>query len=490
MDFSLGDPARPFRAAAAYAFARAAEDVHKYQFPNPVNPDNRRVREALEPIRAHFSARGIHPQGWSGLGYDGILMTGGGTTEGFSLICRMLAADVRAENAARARLSPALPALDPVILMPVPTYGFFQQQAPRHGLGVITVARDLAAGGALDPRAVHETILTANAAGKRVVAFYDSNPNNPLGLIRERAETEKLAQLFAWHSRAYARQEEESGRSFRWSGPASRIRLIDDMVYDGLEYKGRPRAFSFAQLPESFADTLLLAGTSKAGLAGLRAGLVIAAAEDIRRLRDRQVDDCYFPHLPAMHALSAFFNDAAPFARSRRAHLRRMAQSHEVAGRYMKALMSGFESLEGGTEEELDAMAARLARSRKIAPEAARAALASGVPGVKVITAPQAGFFHLLDFSGWTGRFYEYRGRRREVENEWSLQDLFESPNLHAASGTFMGLDFERMILRVTFAKPLADIERLAAGLEKAQARLEPLQPLPQRSKTAAAPRV
>jgi hypothetical protein len=52
-----------------------------------------------------------------------------------------------------------------------------------------------------------------------------------------------------------------------------------------------------------------------------------------------------------------------------------------------------------------------------------------------------------------------------------------------------MGLDFEQMILRVTFAKPLADIERFAAGMQKAQARLEPLpEPLLQRGMVAAAP--
>ena len=51
-------------------------------------------------------------------------------------------------------------------------------------------------GGALLPQDVRATFEQLDKQGKRIVAFYDCNPHNPLWLIRNREETEALATVW------------------------------------------------------------------------------------------------------------------------------------------------------------------------------------------------------------------------------------------------------------------------------------------------------
>lgn len=493
LDMSLGDPLYPFRSAARYAFAQAARDLNKYQF-MAQGRSQPAVQSTYRAISDHFTARGIRPPDWSGLSYSHFTMTGGGTTEAYNLVIQLLADDVRAQNQKYQR------GLKPVILMPIPTYGFFMQQPEREGIEVVTIERPLDGKGHITPEILKKALIETYEKGQRVIAYYDSNPNNPLGIIRGEAETRALADVFQavkpyyrqddalalqkWQETQEPIETEMLGQTFKtkrgrlWDGPASRIRIIDDIVYDGLEY-GDKKPFAFAQIPQMYKDTFTLAGPSKAGLVNLRGGVVIGHDKDICEIEKRRVEYNYFPARPTLAAMEAFYSPAEKFADARARHLARMNKEHRFRGLFMKALINGINTLDEASDDDKRKIIGVYARLEECGIKAARAALEEGIKNVKVITAPESGFFHLVDFSAWRG------GRFTSARNSWDKDKTFESyydlinilsdeENIGLASAGWMGLPGDTLVTRATFAAPLEDILEYTKRLRRASAAIKP----------------
>lgn len=496
MDMSLGDPLESFDFLARDAFERSLAQNHKYQLMG----NNWYLKSLYEPVQDFLCARGFKSDGWHGIPNSDLLFTGGGTTQAYSLILKYLARDVDKQND---RLS-GNHKIKPVILMPTPTYGMFFPQARKAGIEIVKIPRDLNRGGVLEAQTVHDTIEHLNAAGKRVVAYYDSNPHNPLGLIREEEETRKLARLFNYHSHRYEQQdrgfdsvEEEdddaeiaaefqSAPSFEadilgslsdrmyWGGPASRIRMIDDMVYWGLEHKGAPKPFSFAQVDgQAYKDSFVLFGPSKAGMAAARAGLIYAQSEDIHELKDMMMDEMYSPTGYAFHAMSGYFNDDEPYKTMRKRHLDSLNAKHEFSGRFMKALINGLSATDNVTDKDQNKMAEALVAHAGFSEKQAKARLQTGIEGVDVVTSPQAGFFHMLDFSALNGRLVDNEYTRKhyigetELDSEAGIHHLFRALSMSAASGTWTGMGIDQMLIRVTFALPPEDVIEFTDRLEE-----------------------
>jgi aspartate/methionine/tyrosine aminotransferase len=453
LDFSAGDPLLPLTRVANYAFRQSAKDVNLYQVMNQAGL-GQPVGEILYNISRHFTARGFYPDGWSGLGTRGLLMTGGGTTEAYELIIRALAEDVRYANQRRDA------ATRPVIVMPTPTYGFFFENPKNWGIEVVKIERDWRNDGQLDARKLLELFQSLEKDGKRVVAYYDCNPHNPLGAIRTRKETENVARVIAWQNRRYREQDKRSSE-----GLSSQISIIDDMIYSGLEYAGQEPAFGFAQLEREaefagiFKNTFTLFGPSKAGLVNLRAGLVIGHDRHIDSLRKIQQTTSYFPPKLSMHALEAFYSDKKTMAGWRNNHFEQLNASHRFAGVLMKVLVNG-------VADAGDISATDRARLADIIPDPK--SLQRGIPGVRVMTAPQAGFFHLLDFSALEGRLLrDAQGALSDVfSGEESIDFLSRRVGLRFAYGSWAGLNHEDGIVRASFAKPLDDIIEFSRRVE------------------------
>jgi len=272
LDMSLGDPIKSFDFLARDAFERAMQ--------------------LYEPAQQYLKSRGFVSAGWRGVPNGDLLFMGGGTTQAFSMIMRHLGDDIRKQNKriAHRQLEAETEQIKPVILMPTPTYGMFFAQPKKEGIEVVHLPREMENGGRLNPALVVDTVEALHESGKRIVAFYDSNPHNPLGLIRDEEETRALAAIFNHYSDQYFEQDRAAFRQERlqpelpfddifgvrthhliWEGPASRIRLIDDMVYWGLEHEGAAQPFSFARVDaQSQKNSFVLFGPSKAGLASAR----------------------------------------------------------------------------------------------------------------------------------------------------------------------------------------------------------------------------
>ncbi len=473
MDMSLGDPLESFDFLARDAFERAMKCNHQYSMMG----GDEHLKDLYKPVQDYLEARGFKSAGWRGIPNCDLLFTGGGTTQAFSMIMRYLGDDVKKQN----KRLPDDGKIKPVILMPTPTYGMFFNQPRKEGIEVVHIPREMKNGGALNPAMVVDTVEALHADGKRIIAYYDSNPHNPLGLIRGEEETRKLAGIFNHYSdqywqddRAYLRAEREQpeldfgeflgvrmNHRHPWDGPAARIRFIDDMVYWGLEYDGAEQPFSFARVDEqSQKNSFVLCGPSKAGMASVRAGLIYAEGNDVRELQCVMHDSNYFPPLYAMEAMSGYFNDEQPYQVMREKHLKSLNDQHEFSGKFMKALINGGEALVGTTVGARKKMANLIATHKGMSTEQAREHLKKGVDGVRVITSPQAGFFHMLDFSELKDRYFDNEEVSEEykIKSELQIGRLMRSFNVSFAAGDWTGLEAEDMFKRATFALPPADI--------------------------------
>lgn len=500
LDFSKGDPARALTGVARYAFRKASKNLNHYYLPNAAG-DTR--YPLLKEVSEYFKSRGFLNDSF--FAANNLLVTGGGTTEAYELIIRLLAKDLK-ERAAQTGET-----FKPVIVMPVPTYGFFFNSAREWGFELAFIERDMqspepAKRGGVDAKKLDALLTELGSQGKRVVAYYDSNPNNPLGRIRGHDETSAIMQVLFEHTYRQKKDDDKAdnrrldemikrGATDRellsvtaWWGSASRIRVIDDLVYDGLEYADVPKGVGFGQLEDTAwgtpaDDTFTITGPSKAGLVNLRAGLIVS--KFATELRNMQLSTSYSSTDVAFHAVHAFYNDTEPFAAQRKKHLDRMNAEHRFNGQFMKSLIDGFGTTPELAKKDKERMIRLLARVDKISRSEARTRLENGIEGIKVITDPQAGFFHLLDYSNLIGRTYEYTpqtamGQPLEKQtlvfkDSEDIKKTFGIAGIGFAYADWMGLDpVTNPITRVTFAEPPEKIIALANRLSEVTKTLSP----------------
>lgn len=493
LDMSLGNPLHPFRSVARYAFQQAAHDLNKYRFMNRGHSDPE-ILPTYKAVSDFFTERGIYPSGWSGLPYNYFSLMGGGTTEGYNLITQLLIKDVMKENKRLNR------DLKPAILMPMPTYGFFMHQPEQWGIKIVPVMRDLEKGGVVTKQELLRVVKQAHADDLRIISYFDSNPNNPLGTIRGEKETRALAEILIALRAHYNEQDKQALTLWQqsqpdiemtlldkpiktkpgrlWEGPANRVRIIDDMVYDGLEY-GDKKAFAFAQIDELFKDTFTLAGPSKAGLASLRGGVVIADSDDIYDLERLRINNNYFPSRPTLAALEAFYSTQEPFVTARRQHFNRLNRDHRFHGLFMKALINGIDTMAEAAPADKKKIIAAYATLESCTTQNAARKLKTGIKGVTVITTPEAGFFHVLDFSTLRGHTYQnprnhWEDKKPFADDDSLIDMLRAGQDIQSCNASWMGLPIERLMSRATFAIPLADILEFAKRLQKGIQTLSP----------------
>jgi hypothetical protein len=258
--------------------------------------------------------------------------------------------------------------IQPVIVMPTPTYGYFTKQPKDLGFEVVYLPRDRNNDWAVDPEKLDALITEIHKDPvKRVVAYYDCNPNNPTGHIRDYNETRAIADVLIKHNEAIEKFERaralQQGKEYSYFNKlhTRKIRVIDDLVYLGTEYNSDKKPFPFAALNNRCEKDNLtnlvftVAGGSKIGLNGLRTGLLITT--DIARSRelfDKTRNCQYFAPFPNIFALEAVFpsDDNTELNAMRDAHLTRLRESHQFSGNFLKALVNGIGSVQCSDEDK------------------------------------------------------------------------------------------------------------------------------------------
>jgi aspartate/methionine/tyrosine aminotransferase len=476
---SLGDPLFCLTAPLRHAMSHVNDSARTYHFgttsgitgKDPYTTTCMILQDYFNQAHKVLSEDRDAMEWTSTHGLTDFMPVDGGTSRAFQMIIQYICEDVRDWNAEiereNDRLGQSIPKIKPVIIMPVPTYGHFLDVVRKNGeIEIITICRDPQLNWAVNPQILKEKIISLAKEGKRVVSYFDSNPNNPTGYVRGEKDTRDLAKVIHEMTRIYERHDRklydaecertDGDRTYR-SGIATRIRVIDDMVYSGLEYQGEPKAFAFCRLPEMQKYTFTLIGPSKNGLAGMRAGLIIGDSNDVFELQRMERLQGYCPSVMTMSLLSNIYNNAAEPTKWREAYQKKATTYYHYASLLTKALINGLPSMQDEIDEtSLKRMVKDIRKVKSCSALEAKKFLSQGISGVEVITSPQAGFFHLVDFSGLQGKRYDddydCGENARVFEDEFDISRLQEKFNFAMASGQYTGLDSKKCIRRITFA--------------------------------------
>ena len=453
---SSGDPAFSFRNLAKIAFRQGLATIHNYHTSDIHQEFIPTLIESIDAIIPYLKNRGILPH--DNLSAkdlpSSLLLLGSGTTEGFDYVVRLLINDVIQENCKKDRH------IDPVMVVPVPNYGFFIQQAERWGLNHVPIRSGPGASG-ITIQQLRDIFNALEKQNKRIVAYYDSNPQNPLGTIRNEEQTKEISKVLLEFNAIYRERDldeyhttQSNGNHEEWNGPASQIHIIDDLVYDGLEFNPERHAFGFAQIEEHRGNVSTLLGLSKIGLAGLRAGLLLSTPTIIENCYRLQTIGSYFPNIPAIKAIEEYYRFHPRAEKMRKAHLASLARVHQFRGKFMKSLIDGFDSIPGLHHAEKIEMTRLVSKESKISTQEANKNLTEGIPLIKVLTKPQAGFFHLLDFSAFRGKFFHSNTGKvlGPILSESELAEILKEYKIDVCYGTWMGLNSGELIERVSFA--------------------------------------
>lgn len=432
LDMSRGAPALSFNAAAEYAYRASMSMLREY------DDDGRGAMKILNTLPPFLNAEmGLHAPGTEGV-WGNNLAVGNGTSELYAHLIAHIADEVAEHKVMTGN------DVEPVILMPVPTYGLFFRMPREYGLQITRFPRE--PDGSVCPQRLDAAIRAVNGDGnKRVVAYFDSNPNNPTGYIRGREETQALAQVILAHNSTAP-------------APQVAIRVVDDMVYFGNEYDETNKPSSFMGVRGMADNTFVLAGGSKVGLAALRIGILVGNEKSVHEIRKKGQNQNFNVSFPAMHALSMIFPVTHETRALRREHLRQSNAKHRFSGQLMRAMINGMDAVDA-TGDEKKRIVDAVSEGLKISPYSARQRLKRGMDSVRVTTDPQAGFFHMLDFSDLQGSYYTTMidpGARdigaAEAKDEIALEFAHAATGLKFCSGTYVGLGMKTMQARTTFA--------------------------------------
>jgi len=473
IDASIGDPCRAFKEAAQYAMGKTLNTLNQYD--NYGDVAHYMPTEIMGFFDREFD---IKQPGWSGVGLQSYAYTNG-ITDGYdSLLAIRLSHAKTFNEVTRQDLKPA-------IIMPVPTYGIFFAQPEQMGIEIIKLKRE--ADGSVCADKLLELMRSVEKKGEQqLIAYYDSNPNNPTGYVRGQEDTKKLADVFVRYNRYKDQQKgqllntlkRDKFRALR--DIPTTLLAIDDMVYLGLEYT-KKKPMPFLNIEDMYDNTVMLAGGSKIGLTGLRTGVMIGSEKYVEAYKKEKKLKQYFPSTLNMHALTPVFPSEDAHIKMRNKHLKALNTKHQFSGLLMKAIVNGLDNVDITTAQR-DKMISLYSNIKRIPPSEAEDKLTRGINGINIITTPQSGFFHLIDYSAFKGMpFIEqksyYKPTIGRLRDEWDLQNMHREAQLGFCAGEHCGYTRDDMIVRATFAMTPPDIIALTTRMEYAiNEHIRPLQ--------------
>lgn len=327
-----------------------------------------------------------------------------------------------------------------VVLFTAPTYGLFAFGPELRGGESHFIELSAEDDWLVDPDKLECCILEKNAAlqaacgedckdSPRVVAFFNENPHNPTGKVMGRSQRDRLKRIAAVCRR-------------------SGVLLIDDLIYRDLGYDREDLAIPVASFDDEYQNTVSLLGLSKSyGVAGMRAGLIVADEVIIRGIRDtifQEVDSSSHLNTVAL---------AAAFSASDDRNLAYQEYFTDIIYRYrfnfalIRAAVDGLDAVDGMFRAEV---ASFVKKQLGVGPRAEW--WLSGMEPVHFIDRliPESGFFCILDFS-------ELRGKTADgitIEDDISLLIyLFHRYRVNFITGKSMGWpNKEQIVARISYS--------------------------------------
>ena len=328
-----------------------------------------------------------------------------------------------------------------VILITGPNYGLFTIRAERAGAEVEIIPLEEEDNWLINPTKLANKIDDINESLQkvyhrrkgyvpRVVAFLNTNPNNPTGKVMGENEVELLTEI---------------GNVCEKRG----VFIIDDLVYRDITYNKDNLAKPLSTIPGMFRNTISLFGLSKCyGMASLRAGFVVADEIIIRELINRIFQGMDSAPDIVGRALAGAFNISEEREKVYKEYFTELRNVYEYKYHLLKALVQGIDAIQ---EEELKNKIIR--KIEEVIPNSEeQKQILKGLPYVDFPKnlEPESGFFAILDFTKIKGM--KYKGDT--ITNEKDLLEFFykTSRTRFLVGQSISWPKKEELVARVTFA--------------------------------------
>lgn len=328
-----------------------------------------------------------------------------------------------------------------VILITGPNYGLFTIRAERAGAEVEIIPLEKEDNWLINPVKLAAKIDDINDSLQkvynrrkgyvpRVVAFLNTNPNNPTGKVMGEKETKLL---------------EEIGKVCQERG----VFIIDDLVYRDITYDKNNLAKPIATIPGMFRNTISLFGLSKCyGMASLRAGFVVADEIIIRELVNRIFQGMDSSPDIVGRALEGAFNPSLEREKVYNEYFDELRNIYQYKFQLLKALVKGIDFIQD------EPIKNRIIKeiSTQIPNEKEQQQVLKGLPYTDFPTnlEPEAGFFAILDFT--KVKDMKYKGNIINTEKDL-LQFFYKTSRTRFLVGQSISWPYEEeLIARVTFA--------------------------------------
>ena len=335
-----------------------------------------------------------------------------------------------------------------VFMVTAPTYGLFSLHPIMEKVNLQTVQLHENDGWKLNPDTLDKRIEEINAGKQKVKAFLHMNPHNPLGTVEGEKEVIALSEVFKKHE----------------------VFVIDDLVYSGTEY-GKNIAVPLASIDGMFERTLTLFSLSKAyGAPGLRSAMAVGSKEIISSLVGQMLHTIEAPPVTSQLALIGALNMLPQTVELRNNYLRSNAVEYESRRNLVDGWVNGYENISPSDVQSqiLKYLERARAEQHNLEIEPAYELLRTGIKVVKTLNRPNAGYFQLLDFSGYKGRYY---GDKRIDTSMDIAKVVAEQSGVIVLPGELMQFEGEQMVARITYAyspdKILKGLVGISHALEK-----------------------
>ncbi len=325
-----------------------------------------------------------------------------------------------------------------VVLIPGPNYGLFTIRAERAGAEVELLPLSKEDHFLVDPEKLANKIDDINESLQkvyhrrkgyvpRVVAFLNTNPNNPTGKVMGEKEADRLKQI---------------GEVCLKRGAF----VIDDLVYRDISFDEENLAKPMATIPGMFRNTISLFGLSKSyGLASLRAGFVVADEIIIREVINRIFQEMDSAPDIVGQALKGAFNASSKREEAYNTYFRELRSLYYEKYQLLKALVEGINTVDQSLVDKV----------RKEIEDVLKEESSLMLEGLPYVSFPknlevESGFFAILDFTKVKGMQYQ----NEVINSEKDLLTFFyKTCRIRFLVGQSISWPYpEELVGRVTFA--------------------------------------
>lgn len=338
-----------------------------------------------------------------------------------------------------------------VILMTAPNYGLFSFKPERLDVDVEIIPLKEENNYFIDTNDLEDIILKTNKRLKekyknlsyipKVVAFVNSNPNNPLGNVMGKNEYNLLASI------GNICQKYD-------------LFIIDDLIYRDISFDSNNLSLPVATIPNLFRNTISLFGLSKSyGLASLRAGFIVADEVIIREVINR-----IFREMDAVPAIigEALVGAFKENSKEYNDYFNPLREKYEYNFNLFKSLIDGIDECDKKYKEKVKEEIIKYCHDYDIE---------NGIEDIKIKINPKAGFFTIVDFTKLKGK--KYNGKIIETEEDL-LMFFYKTVYLRFLIGkSFAWPNKNELVGRFTFAKSTEEIINCALKIREAIQSLE-----------------